>query len=83
MSSDTSATASRVLSLLSFNESNSMKDPANELVFVHLDAKSGSSVESGAEFLDLLVGCVQASSKEGLLAYGRLFFVVVLGYGDA
>ncbi|KAG0585834.1 hypothetical protein KC19_2G042800 [Ceratodon purpureus] len=81
--SEASATASRVLGLLGFDESTSMKDPANELVFVHLDAKSGSSAESGAEFLDSLVGCVQESSKEGSLAYGRLFLVVVLGYGDA
>jgi hypothetical protein len=78
--SDASATASKALGLLGFNES---KESPNELVFLHLDSKSGSSAESGAEFLNSLVECVQESSKEGSLAYGRLFFVVVLGYGDA
>lgn len=81
--SDASATASKALALLGFDESTDMKDSPNELVFVHLDAKSGSSAEIGAEFLDSLVECVQESSKEGSLAYGRLFLVVVLGYGDA
>lgn len=73
---DPAATASKLLGLLGFTESSS---PENELVFLHLDGK-----KSGSEaFLDSFIGCVQEESKEGSLAYGRLLFVVVLGYGDA
>jgi len=48
------------------------------LVFLHVDGRSGAE----AAFLDELVGCVQDASTEGSLAYGRLFLVVVLGFGD-
>jgi hypothetical protein len=73
------ATASTVLSLLGFCESSDAKE-TNELVFLHLD---GSSSGTGIEYLNSLIGCVQDASKEGSLAYGHLFLVVVLGYGDA
>ncbi|XP_024379084.1 uncharacterized protein [Physcomitrium patens] len=79
---DASATASKALGLLGFDESSDAKE-MNELVFLHLDADNGTSAECGIEFLDSLVGSVQDASKEGTSAYGRLFFVVVLGYGDA
>lgn len=75
-STDAAATASNLLGLLGFTES-SAKETPNELVFLHV---SGSKAE--ADFLNSLIGCVQEASKEGSLAYGRLFLVVVLGYGD-
>ena len=83
VASDACATASKALGLLGFDKCMDMKDSLNELVFLHLDAKSASSAESAAEFLNSLVECVQESSKEGSLAHGRLFLAVVLGYGDA
>jgi len=74
---DASVTASQLLGLLGFTES-SAKETPNELVFLHVDGRSGAE----AAFLDELVGCVQDASTEGSLAYGRLFLVVVLGFGD-
>lgn len=80
--SNASATASKALGVLGF-DTDDTNDSPNELVFLHLDAKSASSAASGAEILNSVVQCVQELSKDGSLAYGRLFFVVVLGYGDA
>lgn len=82
-------TASKVLSLLGFEEEKALGDSmdkvvvSNELVFLHLDTKSAKSAEVGAEFLDALVGCVKDASKEGTKAHDHLLLVVVLGYGDA
>lgn len=73
--SDPAAVASNLLGLLGFTES-SAKETPNELVFVHVTGSDPTLVND-------LVGSVLDSSKEGSLAYGRLFLVVVLGYGDA
>lgn len=69
---DAAVMASDLLSLLGFRETN---ESPNELVFVHLDAPE-------ATFVNDLVGHVQDLSQEGSLAFGRLFLVVVLGFGD-